>query len=520
MMKQIKAVLLSGSFLVICLAFFVCCEPVTSGNNPGLFDSDVAVALNPSGIAPLTAVADFTTTTFCRVKVEVTGDVEVVKEFENFDVQHSIPILGLYPGQANTVVITVFSSAGASESKTLSITTDPLPDIFPQIEINTARPEFMEPGMNLCALCLVKETNLTAYPIIFDNQGKVRWYLDLTEYKDFCLPMERASNGNLVFAVGNSICEMTMLGELANKITLPGYNFHHDIIELPDGHFVGAVDKEGSQIVKSTELIDSVEDHMVEVDRETGAVVTEWDFRKILDVDRNEQYNSTGDWFHQNSVWYSEKDDCFIVSGRIQGVAKITRDNQLKWILAPHLGWENSGYDGSGFDTSPFLLTAVKADGEAYDPQIQEGALSSFDFDWPWGQHAAMILPDGDIFLYDNGAFRNFSTGTYSRAVEYRVDEEDMTVQQVWEYGKDRGPEMFSTIISDVDYLPLTQNRLITSGIVRYDDESYSKIIEVSYPDQIIYFEATIHFNNVPSATPGFGLFDFIYRSERLSIYP
>ena len=119
------------------------------------------------------------------------------------------------------------------------------------------------------------------------------------------------------------------------------------------------------------------------------------------------------------------------VSGRIQGVVKVSRDNRLHWILAPHEGWANAGFDGSGFDTRPFLLTAVDGDSRAYSREIQDGLASTNDFDWPWGQHAPLILPNGRIVLFDNGDFRNYSSGTpHSRAVEYEVDEGGLTVRQ------------------------------------------------------------------------------------------
>ena len=77
------------------------------------------------------------------------------------------------------------------------------------------------------------------------------------------------------------------------------------------------------------------------------------------------------------------------------------------------------------------------------------------------------------------------STDIHSRCtqlqqgVEGRISEENMTVQEIWQYGKERGPECWAPIISDVDVLDNT-NRLITSGIV-FGAEPYAKIMEVSY---------------------------------------
>ena len=95
--------------------------------------------------------------------------------------------------------------------------------------------------------------------------------------------------------------------------------------------------------------------------------------------------------------------------------------------------------------------------------------------------------------MFDNGLSRNFETVgvPFSRGVEYEIDESAMTVRQVWQYGEERGPDYHSPIISDVDLLPSTGNRLIM-----------------------------IHFNNLTSSgSLSWGDFDLVYRSERLSPY-
>ena len=40
----------------------------------------------------------------------------------------------------------------------------------------------------------------------------------------------------------------------------------------------------------------------------------------------------------------------------------------------------------------------------------------------------------------------------YSRAVVYKIDQKKMTVQQVWEYGKERGHEWYSPVTSLTEY--------------------------------------------------------------------
>ncbi|MGC6693223.1 aryl-sulfate sulfotransferase, partial [Burkholderia pseudomallei] len=43
-------------------------------------------------------------------------------------------------------------------------------------------------------------------------------------------------------------------------------------------------------------------------------------------------------------------------------------------------------------------------------------------------------------------------TMKYSRFVEYKVDEKKGTVQQIWEYGKERSYDFYSPITSVIEY--------------------------------------------------------------------
>jgi arylsulfate sulfotransferase len=481
----------------------------------------ITVTLNPYGIAPLAAIAEFTTKFPCNVTVEVQGEIPIVKDFKDESTAHSIPIIGLYPGRINTVVLMLYRHHGTPEVQALSIATAPLPDFFPILEVNTSIPALMEPGFNVSDFAYFAGNVFIVTPFIFDARGQVRAYFSLAATPGQAFPFERMANGNFIYGVGTSVYEIDIMGRLRNKLTTPGYTYHHDIRELPDGNLIAAVNKAGTQIVNSHGVINSIEDCVIQLNRTTGAIMNEWDMRALLDVRRNEVINSVGDWFHMNSVWYSAADDCLILSGRHQGVVKVTRNNTLKWILAGHDGWGNAGWDGSGPATTPYLLTAVDATGAPYDDIIQNGLGAAPDFDWTWGQHDAHLLPNGNFVCFDNGFRRLFSDlgPYYSRTAEYIIDEKARTVRQVWQYGKERGMDLYATIISSVDRLPTTGNRLMAPGIVQLPTQSYAKVVEVTFPAGQVVFEATAYLRNL--YVPATGGFDIVYRSRRIpSLYP
>jgi len=227
-----------------------------------------------------------------------------------------------------------------------------------------------------------------------------------------------------------------------------------------------------------------------------------------------------GDWLHMNGLAFVESDSTIIVSGRNQGLVKISWNDELKWILSPKRNWGKSGRDAKGLDTKPFLLTAVNSNGKPYKNAVQNGIKSANDFDFSWGPHAPEILPNGNILVFDNGFFRSHNNdNNYSRAVEYRVNENDKTVEQIWQYGKERGTMLFSSIVSDVDYLHITKNILVTSGFILPKANHSAKIIEVDYETGKEVFEATLYYKNLNgNRSSAWGQSDILYRSERLEL--
>jgi arylsulfate sulfotransferase len=143
--------------------------------------------------------------------------------------------------------------------------------------------------------------------------------------------------------------------------------------------------------------------------------------------------------------------------------------------------------------------------------EVIDGFANHSDFEWSWGQHAPHLIPNGNIMLFDNGDNRNFvGYGPYSRNVEYDIDEDNMTIRQVWQYGKERGNETFSRYFSDVDYDPEDHHVFFSPGGVINMDR-YGKVIELDYSTGDVIFEATVF---PPLAVPV-----TFHRTERMPLY-
>lgn len=496
-------------------------------------DSLPTIELNKSGITPLVA----TVTVEPRINARAGFRVLTNPNAPNYESWHfsnnltpgsitEIHVIGLYPGVKNKVEINYIDNETDNKVAydTLEITTEPLPDFFPDVEIKTDVPRtLITPELSyLCTFVNGKGPgDVKTYPFIFDKNGDIRWYANLEEWGNLLLPGEPTEENTIIFGYANKIREIHLAGNLVVDITVNDVNVHHDVIKH-NGNYIAAVDV-FDRIIKHPDGSEytTIEDHIIEY-TPSGNEVNRWDLTEILDIDRHDVVEDNVDWFHMNAITYDPNDETLIVSGRNQGVIKVDWDNNLKWILAPHQGWGNAGWDGSGADTRPFLLKAIDGSGNEYSNNIQQGVERAPDFDWSWTQHDPQVLPNGNIIIFDNGANRQFlnpnPANIYSRIVEYDVDEENMTVQQKFEYGRERGEDLYSVVVSSVSYFDVSDSFMLSSGITSGLSDAH--IVEVDRNTGDVLFEAVCNFNNpLNDGQFNFGTFDLIYRTNKILLY-
>jgi arylsulfate sulfotransferase len=353
-------------------------------------------------------------------------------------------------------------------------------------------------------------------PLMVDNYGDIRWVLDYRTCPELAglyydCGINRLQNGNFYFGddTTSRLFEVDAYGTIVNRWDLPGYTFHHEVYEKPDGNFLVSVTKKGSTHPDGSPTI---EDYVVEVDRHANQLVNVWDLKQSLDETRHALEADPSDWVHVNALLYDPSDHTIIVSGRHQGVAKLTYDNRVVWLLAPHRGWKTNH---QGQDLRNYLLAPLDASGQAIaDTAVVSGSANHDAFEWNWYQHSIQLMPNGDLLLFDNGTNRNFirnAPAHYSRAVEYRIDPAARTVRQIWTYGKERGADTYSVIVSRVQYLPAVNHILFCPGYqVPNTTGSGGKIIEVDYATKQPLLQIEM------SAANQWGF----HRAQRMGLYP
>lgn len=412
------------------------------------------VIKNPYGNSPLTAVICFTTeqpvdgkiTVFGKKKKDnITGDIKKAGT-------HIIPVYGLYNHETTKVSIELSDGS----SKTFEIETE---DCKINFEIQAEKiDESSYDYEKLHLMC-----SLGGYLYAIDSEGDVRWYFEDSGN----MGTKFLANGHLLVPTKytlkpqyykSGMKEIDFLGKTYNEYAIPG-GHHHATYVMEDGNILVASDAND---------LTSVEDNVKQINYETGEVMWECDLRTLFP---NMKCNSASiitdgseelDWCHNNGVAYDEKNNLVLLSCRhLDSIVAVTKDEkpQIAWILGDPANWPE--------EYAKYFFTPK---GES--------------FEWQYAQHNVSILDNGDILLFDNGTAkvkrdkndkRVTGNDVYSRAVAYRIDTENMTISQTWQYGKERGGEWYSDWISGVNSISGKTNDVwITAGSNLYNPNTKS----------------------------------------------
>ncbi|MFN1834208.1 aryl-sulfate sulfotransferase [Balneola sp. MJW-20] len=430
------------------------------------------IQVDPTGFNPLSADANISMPVPGRFQIKVLGRSEfgipITHEFQQVSFDHDFPILGLYQNFENEVLFEYKSSRGnslLSESFFLQTETTPTPDV--RVSINNLPSSDQGIFFN------------TDLKMGFDQRGEIRWIWTHPAHYVY----RKLQNGNLIISSNENMViyhtrrfyEVTMLGEIIRTIETPNYQ-HHEIREMPNGNFLVASNSTPIQLGNGQ----NQEDYIIEYDRETGTEINAFDFNEILDNQRPTIPGERAeDWLHMNAIFYDEANDDLIISGRAQ-CAVVSLDyatKELNWIISNPAGWNG--------DLTSKLLSPVDENGTPID-------VSGTDF-WPYGQHAAMTLPNGNILMYDNGRYRGYyddssvPADSYSRAIEYRVDPSNMTIRKIWEFNSNQS--LFTPFTGDVDYLEENGHKLIS---FMWGSGQTPRFFELDENGEII-FEASVN---------------------------
>ena len=436
------------------------------------------VLVNPYGISPLTALISFRTKHPSVIGITVQGKDEATTlhhQFQTKTTTHLIPIYGLYEGN-NTVILTERNEQG-EKSYPLQITTEKIP-LETKVNVKTADTTLMKEGLTFATPGVI--VNPGSFAFAFDKNGDIRWVLT-DPIMGKMSPLHVLDNGTLILGseehdpkytvAYHSLYEIDLLGKIYHKIQAED-DIQHDIVKLSNGNYLALVNITGKE---------TIADAVVEL-TPNNEVIDRFDIDDILGL-KNERIPRTFEHYlykdnykrekmdamHLNSLNYDAEDDSIIMTARFYNfLLKVDRKTkEIKWILAdPKNAWLND-------KTRAKLLKPKTA-----------------DFDYIYGAHAAKAHGNGHFTVLDNGTYRDIydkganapidsynPQNSWSRGVEFFIDEQNMTVETVWQYK--RGPELYNHYLGDVDKYG-EGHYLMNFGDVVADEDETPASVELS----------------------------------------
>lgn len=507
---------------------------------------------NPNPRAPLALIVRLSTepATSARVVFSDGEDTTTLERWPEPARERELLVLGFHPATRYSVWVEATAANGRStRSAAFEWTTPPLPAGFPPISVTVCRPAEMEPGVTLIPAerWPGRGDPDRGFGALFalDEHGEVVWFF---EAPHAISEAKRMSTGNLLYYHGThgNVVELDMLGNVVRQwyttrlpdtvapeggIPIDASTLHHDVQELPSGNFLALTTEvrrfESYPASEDDPLVPPhparvVGDVILEY-RPDGTVVNRWPVLDLLDPYRigyesldwgfwHEVYESPPeeplcDWAHVNSLDYDARENVLIVSSYHQDAvfALDLATGRLRWILGFPTGW--------GERWKPLVLTPV---GEGL---------------YPFHQHSARLTPQRTLLLFDNGKYRALPYApkmppeeSFSRAVEFAIDEDELEFRELWSYGGRPGEMFFTPFLGETDWLPVKGHVLVTDGgrVVQPNGlpgfhpaqgRKWARVLEVTHttPAEVV-FEVLLD-------DPRCGW--TVYRSERLaSLYP
>jgi hypothetical protein len=248
------------------------------------------------------------------------------------------------------------------------------------------------------------------YLIIMDNYGTPLYY-KYTSYHSGSFAVQR--NGLISFLRNENDDKRFYLMDssyvIVDSVRMENYLLDsHDFIAMENGHFlIFGLDlriMDLSTVVEGGNPAATVKGCVIqELDADKN-VVFEWnsfDHYELTDTYKD-LTESAVDYVHPNSLEIDYDGNILLIARGMNEVTKIDRQTgDIIW----RLGGKNNEF--------------------TFPDSIQM-------FSQP---HDFRLLPDGNYTIFDNGNDRD---PAYSRAIEYQIDQENKTIELVWEYDADK----------------------------------------------------------------------------------
>ncbi len=357
----------------------------------------------------------------------------------------SLLVAGMRPATTYHMRAQVTYASGATVyDSDHTFTTGPLPSnlvSFPHVTVAPGSSSSVQGVDQVSAL----GPGVTA--TVFDKDGSLIWYYYDSTLPPLTFPLRFLPNGHFLVQYYQNIREVDLTGktvreeklaQLNSDLKAAGYainaaEFHHDVLELSNGHWITLIDfeKNYQDLPGYPGTTAVIGDAIIDLDP-SNKLVWVWNTFDHLDVNRHPYMFP--DWTHSNALVYTSDGD-LLLSMRHQS-----------WIIKINYA------DGAG---NGDILWHLGPEG---DFSLAQNDATQ----WFYNQHFPTILQSQGskttLAMFDNGNTRPDSSGQpcgqnndcYSRGLIMDLDESAMTADVAWQYQ----PGWYSLWGGSIEQLP------------------------------------------------------------------
>lgn len=386
---------------------------------------------NPYGTNTLSLYVYFETeepaeVSYCvSVKDDDITDFEEVPSGEDvYGTEHEFQVIGLVPGEKNTVTFTITGENG--EVKTCEYKYN-MGSLLGKEEVRLQKSAVDDGTRKLSSglyVILGNDSDEQDFMYYYDNNGIIRGEIPLIGYRSHRLLFQ---DGLMYYSISETkIAAVNQLGKVEQIFDTGQYELHHDYV----------FDDDGNLLVLATDTqSDTVEDQVIRINTATGEVDCVLDLGDLFgEYKETCVENSDGDldWMHINTIQWLGDGSVLLSSRETSSIIKVTdlyTAPKTAYIIGEESFWEGTGYEG-------LLLEKDESEGE---------------FSGTGGQHSITYvkdssMPDGvyELYMFNNnmgvsetnpeydwtqipGIETSVTEGETSYYYKYRVDENNGT---------------------------------------------------------------------------------------------
>jgi len=319
-----------------------------------------------------------------------------------FATEHEAFLVGLPAETTAAYRILVESEDGGTGSASDVVTTGALSGDLPALSVT---------GSGHDGFMAVPLIGAFTGPTVIDAQGNLVWYWPETRELEVYRVLPSVDGRSMLYnaaSVSGDPAEESELMRIAmdgsEVSSIPISLLAHDFVEHPDGTLAAIVveyREVGEEIIRGDQIVEVAPD---------GTQTVVWSAWDCFDPEQTQHAEVDFGWTFANALDYDPSEDAYYLGIRnFSSITRIPRSTfECEWVIG------DIGADQGVTGGTPFMH-----------------------------EHQFQLLDDG-IVLFDNDGL----PGMESRAVEYAIDLDAGTVEEVWSYSSD--PVIYSFVLGDV----------------------------------------------------------------------